>query len=104
MDNLQNRGTLYIRPNIEVYEGMVIGDTAKGDDMTVNPIKGKNLTNIRAAGSDDAINLTPPVEVTIEKGLEIISDDEYLEVTPKSVRLRKKHLSEVERTKAKRKG
>lgn len=103
LDNLQKRGELYIHPNEEVYEGMVIGNTAKGDDMTVNPIKGKNLTNVRASGSDDAINLTPPLEITIERGLEIIGNDEYLEVTPKNVRLRKKYLKENERLKAGRK-
>ena len=103
LDNLQTRGVLYIKANTEVYEGMVIGNTSKGEQMTVNPIKGKQLTNMRASGSDDAINLTPPYLLTIEGGLEIMDKDEYLEVTPKSVRLRKKHLTEVDRTRAKRK-
>ena len=103
LDNLQKRGVLYIGPNTEVYEGMVIGNTAKGDDMIVNPIKGKNLTNVRASGSDDAINLIPPLKLNIEKGLEIMSDDEYLEVTPKNIRLRKKYLTENLRNKARRK-
>ncbi|MBD3300449.1 MAG: translational GTPase TypA [Candidatus Moranbacteria bacterium] len=103
LDNLQQRGRLYVKPNTEVYEGMVIGNTAKGEDMTVNPIKGKNLTNVRASGSDDAINLTPPMEITIEKGLEIINNDEYLEITPQNVRIRKKHLSETERMRNRRK-
>ena len=103
LDNLQTRGVLYIRANTEVYEGMVIGNTSKGEQMTVNPIKGKQLTNMRASGSDDAINLVPPQILTIEGGLEIMDKDEYLEITPKSVRLRKKHLTEVDRTKAKRK-
>ncbi|MCH7882976.1 translational GTPase TypA [Patescibacteria group bacterium] len=102
LDNLQTRGTLYIRENTEVYEGMVIGNTAKGEQMTVNPIKGKHLTNMRAAAADDAINLTPPQIITIETGLEIMNKDEYLEVTPKSVRLRKKYLKETDRIKAKR--
>ena len=102
LDNLQTRGTLYIKENTEVYEGMVIGNTAKGEQMTVNPIKGKNLTNIRAAASDEAINLTTPQIITIETGLEIMDKDEYLEVTPKSVRLRKKYLTENDRTRAKR--
>jgi GTP-binding protein len=102
LDNLQTRGTLYIKENTEVYDGMVIGNTAKGEQMTVNPIKGKHLTNMRAAAADDAINLTPPQIVTIEKGLEVMDKDEYLEVTPQSVRLRKQHLSEINRTKAKR--
>ena len=97
LDNLQNRGVLYVKPNVEVYEGQVIGNAAKGLDMTVNPIKGKQLTNMRASGTDDAIILIPPLEVTLERGLEIMNDDEYLEVTPKSVRLRKKYLKENDR-------
>ncbi|MDD3487263.1 MAG: translational GTPase TypA [Candidatus Moranbacteria bacterium] len=101
--NLQERGVLYIGANTEVYEGMVIGNVAKGNDMAVNPIKGKNLTNMRASGADDAIRLTPHMELTIERGFEIMADDEYLEVTPGSVRLRKKILNETERVKAGRK-
>ncbi|MCC7004441.1 translational GTPase TypA [Candidatus Nomurabacteria bacterium] len=100
--NLQDRGTLYIPANTEVYEGMVIGNTSKGEEMVVNPTKGKNLTNVRASGSDDAIDLVPPLELSIERGLEIMADDEYLEITPKSVRLRKQHLTENDRVKAKR--
>lgn len=101
--NLQSRGQLYIGPTIEVYEGMVIGDASKGDDMAVNPIKGKQLTNMRASGSDDAISLTPPIELTIESGMEIMNDDEYLEITPKNIRLRKQILKAVDRTRASRK-
>lgn len=100
--NLQERGTLYIGPNTEVYEGMVIGNTAKGEEMTVNPIKGKQLTNVRASGSDEAIVLTPPYTLTLERGLEIMAEDEYLEITPKSIRLRKQNLTETERAKARR--
>lgn len=100
--NLQDRGTLYIGPNTEVYEGMVIGDVSKGMDMTVNPIKGKKLTNMRAAGSDENILLTPPSSVSLEKGLEIMAEDEYLEVTPKNIRLRKKYLTDVDRVRAER--
>ncbi len=100
--NLQDRGVLYIGPTTEVYEGMVIGNVSKGQDMTVNPIKGKKLTNMRASGSDDAIILTPPFEITLERGMEIMSDDEYLEITPTSTRLRKKWLTEVERNRNKR--
>ncbi len=100
--NLQQRGSLYIGASVEVYEGQVIGNTAKGEEMTVNPIKGKQLTNMRASGSDDTISLTPPVEMTIEKGMEIMVDDEYLEITPESVRLRKQFLKEMDRTKANR--
>ncbi len=100
--NLQDRGTLYISPATEVYEGQVIGNTAKGEEMAVNPTKGKQLTNMRAAGNDEAIYLTPPYTLTIERGLEIIAEDEYLEITPKSVRLRKQHLTEQARAKARR--
>jgi GTP-binding protein len=102
--NLQNRGSLYITPTTEVYEGMVIGNTAKGNDMAVNPIKGKNLTNMRSSGADEAIQLTPPLTLSIERGLEIMAEDEYLEITPKSIRLRKQFLTEADRKKAGRKG
>ena len=87
---LQDRGTLYIGPGVEVYAGMVIGNTSKGEEMRVNPTKGKELTNIRAAASDEAIQLTPPYELSIERGLEIMAEDELLEITPKSARLRKR--------------
>ncbi len=97
---LQERGTLYIGPGAEVYEGMVIGNTSKGLDMDVNPTKGKQLTNMRAKGSDEAIDLTPPFELTIERGLEVMANDEYLEITPKSVRLRKQFLTKSDRAKA----
>lgn len=100
--NLQDRGVLYISPNIDVYEGQVIGNVAKGNDMAVNPIKGKKLTNVRASGTDEAITLTPPWDLTLERGLSIINEDEYLEVTPQSIRLRKKLLSENDRVKSKR--
>ena len=88
--NLQDRGVLYITPATEVYTGQVIGNTSKGEEMFVNPTKGKQLTNMRASGSDEAINLVPPFSLSIERGLEVMSEDEYLEVTPASVRLRKK--------------
>ena len=104
LDNLQKRGELYIKPGTEVYEGMVVGNTSKGDDIAANPIKGKQLTNVRSSSSDDAIQLIPPIELTIEKGLEVISDDEYLEVTPKNIRLRKKYLTETDRIRSKRRG
>ena len=90
--NLQERGVLYISPNVEVYVGMVLGNVAKGNDLDVNPIKGKKLTNVRASGTDEAIQLTPPWEITLERGLSIINEDEYLEVTPQSIRLRKQNL------------
>ncbi|MDD2807677.1 MAG: translational GTPase TypA [Patescibacteria group bacterium] len=95
--NLQNRGELYVGSNVEVYEGMVIGTVSKGEDMAVNPIKGKNLTNMRSSGADEAIILTPPLNVTLERGLEIMAEDEYLEITPKNIRLRKQQLSEQDR-------
>ncbi|MDD5527975.1 MAG: translational GTPase TypA [Patescibacteria group bacterium] len=101
--NLQERGALYIGPNTEVYEGMVIGNVAKGNDLTVNPIKGKRLSNMRASGSDEAILLTPPLPVTLERGLEIMKEDEYLEITPHNIRLRKKYLTEMDRIRAERK-
>lgn len=96
---LQDRGELYIGAGAEVYEGMVIGNTSKGEELNVNPTKGKQLTNMRASGSDDAITLTPHRPLSIEIGLEIMQDDEYLEVCPESVRLRKQKLKESERKK-----
>lgn len=100
---LQERGTLYITPATEVYEGMVIGNTSKGEEMTVNPTKNKQLTNVRASGTDEAINLVPPYTLSIERGLEVMMDDEFLEVTPQSVRLRKQYLTETDRARARRK-
>jgi len=100
--SLQERGILYIGPGTQVYNGMVIGNTSKGEEMSVNPTKGKHLTNVRAAYSDDAIDLTPFYELTIGKGLEFMGEDEYLEITPKSVRLRKKYLTKQDRAKARR--
>ncbi len=99
---LQERGVLYIGPVTDVYEGMVIGNTSKGEEMMVNPTKGKQLTNVRAAASDEAIDLVPAYELTIERGLEVMAENEYLEITPQSVRLRKQFLTENERKRAKR--
>ena len=99
--SLQDRGQLYIGAGTEVYEGMVIGNTSKGEEMTVNPTKGKQLTNMRSSGTDEAVTLVPPRLVSIEVGLEIMSDDEYLEITPQSVRLRKAQLKEGDRKKGK---
>lgn len=101
--NLQNRGVLYIGANVEVYEGMVIGNVAKGNDLEVNPIKGKKLSNMRSSGADEAIRLTPPSILTLEKGMGLMTNDEYLEITPNSIRLRKQLLTESERVKAGRK-
>ena len=94
--NLQERGTLFVGPSTDVYEGMVVGASAK-ESMVVNPIKGKHLTNMRSSGSDFAINLTPHVDMTLERALEYIEEDEFVEVTPKSVRIRKRYLTEVDR-------
>ena len=99
---LQERGILYVEHGDEVYEGMVVGNVTKGDEMTVNPTKGKQLTNMRASGTDEAVNVRPCTKLSIEKGLEIMADDEYLEITPKSVRLRKKVLQEQARMKSKK--
>jgi GTP-binding protein len=95
--SLQERGTLYINPNVDVYEGQIIGNVSKGNDLMVNPTKGKKLSNVRASGTDDAITLTPPFDVSLERGLEILAEDEYLEITPMNIRLRKKVLREGER-------
>ncbi len=100
--NLQDRGVLYIAPATEVYEGMVIGNTSKGEEMSVNPTKGKQLTNMRSSGADEAITLVPPFELTIERGLEVMTEDEYLEITPTSVRLRKQQLTDTDRSRARR--
>ncbi|MFA6136356.1 MAG: translational GTPase TypA [Candidatus Paceibacterota bacterium] len=102
MANLQERGVLYIEPNTQVYEGMVIGSVSKGMDLTVNPIKGKHLTNMRASRADDALNLTPPLKITLERGLEVMAKDEYLEVTPKNIRLRKQIITQLDRVRANR--
>ncbi len=99
---LQERGVLYINPATEVYEGMVVGNTSKGEEMMVNPTKGKNQSNVRSSGNDEAINLFPPILLTIERGLELMGEDEYLEITPESVRLRKQFLTETDRAKARR--
>jgi len=103
LDNLQNRGVLYIGPAEEVYVGQVIGNTSKGEDLYVNPTKGKQLTNMRASGSDEGIYLTPAYKLDIERAMEIMGDDEYIEITPDAVRLRKILLTQQERSKAQRK-
>ena len=99
---LQDRGQLYIKPATEVYEGMVIGNTSKGEEMMANPTKGKNQSNVRSSGMDEALTLVPIFDLTIERGMEIMNEDEYLEVTPQSVRLRKQFLTENDRAKARR--
>ena len=100
--NLQERGRLYIGHGEEVYEGMIIGLHSRANDLTVNPLKGKQLTNMRASGTDEALTLTPPIRFSLEQALEFIDDDELVEVTPESVRIRKKLLTENERKQASR--
>jgi len=95
--NLQDRGRMFIKPTEKVYNGMIVGEHSRSNDLEVNVIKGKNLTNVRSSGSDEAIKLVPPVELTLEKALEWIEDDELVEVTPKSIRVRKKYLDSNER-------
>ena len=95
--NLQERGRLFIGPNDDAYEGMVVGIHSRENDLTVNPLKEKKLTNVRAAGSDENIILTPPLRLTLEQSLEFINDDELVEVTPRSVRIRKRYLTENQR-------
>ncbi len=95
--NLQERGKLFVQPNVEVYEGMIIGLHSRENDLAVNPTKGKQLTNVRASGTDENIVLTPPVRHTLEQAMEFIADDELVEVTPANIRLRKRYLTENER-------
>ncbi len=101
--NLQERGQLFITPQTKLYEGMIIGESAKNDDMTVNPIKEKKLTNMRASGTDEAVVLTPINPMTLEAALEYIADDELVEITPKNIRLRKKFLNETDRKRSEKK-
>ncbi len=100
--NLQERGRLFVGPGEKLYEGMIIGIHSRDNDLVVNPIKTKKLTNIRAAGKDDAILLTPPIELTLEYAVEFIADDELVEVTPESIRIRKRYLKEQDRRRAQR--
>ncbi|MFV9924581.1 MAG: translational GTPase TypA [Francisella endosymbiont of Hyalomma scupense] len=100
--NLQERGRMFIGHGTDVYEGMIIGIHNRDNDLIVNPCKGKQLTNIRASGKDEAVTLVPPIKLTLEYALEFIVDDELVEITPKSIRLRKKHLKESDRKKASR--
>ncbi|NPA50842.1 MAG: translational GTPase TypA, partial [Epsilonproteobacteria bacterium] len=100
--NLQSRGVLFIKPQDKVYNGMVIGEHSRPGDLEVNPLKAKQLTNMRSAGADEAIKLVPPRKMTLEGALEWIEDDELVEVTPKSIRIRKKYLNEADRRRAQR--
>jgi GTP-binding protein len=99
---LQERGRMFVSPGDKLYEGMVIGIHSRDNDLVVNPIKGKQLTNVRASGTDEAVRLVPPIELTLEYAVEFIADDELVEVTPRSIRIRKRHLKEHERKKASR--
>ena len=100
--NLQDRGKMMIEPTVMVYEGQVVGIHSRDNDLTVNPLKGKQLTNVRASGKDDAIQLVPPVKHTLESALEFIDDDELVEITPETIRIRKRYLLEHERKRASR--
>ena len=95
--NLEERGRMFVSPNDKIYEGMIIGIHSRDNDLVVNPLKGKKLTNVRASGTDEAVRLTTPIKLTLESAVEFIDDDELVEITPQSIRLRKRYLSELER-------
>ena len=95
--NLQSRGRMMVAPGESIYEGMIVGIHSRDNDLTVNPLKEKKLTNVRASGSDENILLTPPVVLSLEQALEFINDDELIEVTPLAIRLRKESLKERDR-------
>jgi GTP-binding protein len=99
---LQDRGRMFVTPGDALYKGMVIGVHSRDNDLVVNPIKGKQLTNIRASGTDEAVTLTPPIQLTLESAIEFISDEELVEITPKTIRIRKRFLSEHDRKRASR--
>lgn len=101
---LQDRGRMFVKPGDALYEGMIIGIHSRDNDLVVNPIKGKQLTNVRASGTDEAVRLVPPIQMSLEYAVEFIDDDELVEVTPQSIRLRKRHLKEHERRRASREG
>ena len=102
LNNLQARGRLFVGPNVEIYEGMIVGLHSRGNDLPVNPVKEKQLTNVRASGTDENVILTPPVRHSLEAAIEFINDEELVEVTPNYLRLRKKLLTENERKRASR--
>ncbi len=101
---LQDRGRMFVNPGDKLYEGMIIGIHSRDNDLVVNPIKGKQLTNVRASGTDEAVRLVPPIQLTLESAIEFIADDELVEITPKSLRIRKRHLKEHDRKRAFREG
>ena len=100
LDNLQDRGVFFIGPGVQVYEGMIVGENNKDQDLPLNVCRTKKLTNMRASGSDDAVKLTPPRQFSIEQALEYIADDELIEITPKNIRLRKMILNANDRKRA----
>ena len=100
--SIQERGRLFVSHNEKLYEGMIIGIHSRDNDLVVNPIKGKQLTNVRASGTDEAVRLVPPIQLNLEYAVEFIADDELVEVTPQSIRIRKRFLKEHERKKASR--
>jgi len=102
LDTIQERGRLFIGPGEEVYDGMVVGESSRPGDLPVNPCRTKQLTNVRASGSDKAVQLEPPVDLNLEKAIEFIADDEFVEATPKSLRIRKKILDPHARKRASR--
>ena len=102
LGKLDDRGRMFVKPNDPVYEGMIVGIHNRDNDLIVNATRTKQLTNFRVSGKEDAIKVTPPIDLTLEYGVEFIEDDELVEITPKSVRLRKRHLSENERKRASR--
>jgi len=102
MWNLEERGPMFIDPGVPVYMGMIIGEHSRGNDLEVNVLKGKQLTNIRAAGKDEAVKLTPPRKMSLEQAIAYIEEDELVEITPKSIRLRKRFLNNEDRKRAKK--
>ncbi|HOP91032.1 MAG TPA: translational GTPase TypA, partial [Ottowia sp.] len=102
LGKLDDRGRMFVRPNDPVYEGMIVGIHSRDNDLVVNATRTKQLTNFRVSGKEDAIKITPPIALTLEYGVEFIEDDELVEITPKSIRLRKRYLKEHERKRASR--
>lgn len=100
--NLEDRGPMMIEPGWKVYRGMIVGEHTRGNDLEVNVLKGKKLTNIRTTSKDEAVRLTPPIRMTLERALAYVQDDELVEVTPKTIRIRKRNLKEHERKRAER--
>ncbi|CAN5759556.1 hypothetical protein BH23PSE1_BH23PSE1_04240 [soil metagenome] len=102
--NLEDRGRFFIGGGEAVYTGMIVGEHARDNDLDINPLKGKKLSNVRASGKDEAVVLTPPLRLTLEQAIAYIADDELVEVTPRHIRLRKRHLDPIERKRASRQG